>query len=590
MDVPVAANVLGTLGAVCWSIQLIPQIVINYRRHNATGLQPTMMMLWAWAGVPLGAYNIAEDYNTALQIQPQILTVLSLVTWIQCYYYEKSWSVIGSLAVVMPVACLMGGIEAGLIFAIERAKSEGLHWPSILMAVASAALLAAGVLRHYWDVYVHRTVRGISFIFVGIDALGDLFSLVSVVFQPKLDALGLVIYGSELVLWIGIFICGAYYNLPSWYAAKKEEGKSKAGRGERGGGATVTSGIALRDLPSSTSVFRTPSGEIEAIRQRSMSSFSNLDSNSDSNQTMTSTTTTKVTSLDSQSDGPSVPNPTPATEPVGSPFEPVDPPPEMDYTAVAKILAPIQESLNEAAMEAAFPSPPINTPVLGSPAPSVACRYPMTRGRGFSVIGDRLVQLKLNDRKLRHREGDMGSSNYSPEASVAEDEEADIASISEVLSDSGRDKQGSGHSCKTLDSISAAEGLVPIALGSPAADSRIVEFLTFTSNDLPTNSVAPCFPSTLMETSTASIKTIIDGSDHASLKSDGVTEKSNWAEEIEEAVDRTCLRLEQLADDEWKKDGSKTFAEYYIARLERLLGSNKRAVPVSIQKSKDASE
>lgn len=80
---------------VCWSIQLIPQIIINYRRHNAIGLQPTMMMLWAWAGVPLGVYNIVENFNIALRIQPQILTVLSLVTWIQCYYYEKVRSVTG---------------------------------------------------------------------------------------------------------------------------------------------------------------------------------------------------------------------------------------------------------------------------------------------------------------------------------------------------------------------------------------------------------------------------------------------------------------------------------------------------------------
>lgn len=48
-----------------------------------------MMMLWAWAGVPLGVYNIVEEFNIALRIQPQILIVLSLVTWIQCYYYEK---------------------------------------------------------------------------------------------------------------------------------------------------------------------------------------------------------------------------------------------------------------------------------------------------------------------------------------------------------------------------------------------------------------------------------------------------------------------------------------------------------------------
>lgn len=48
------------------------------------------------------------------------------------------------------------------------------------MAVLATVFLAAGVLRHYWDIYTHRTVRGISFIFVGIDAAGDLFSLISV--------------------------------------------------------------------------------------------------------------------------------------------------------------------------------------------------------------------------------------------------------------------------------------------------------------------------------------------------------------------------------------------------------------------------
>ncbi|KAJ4375201.1 hypothetical protein N0V83_002287 [Neocucurbitaria cava] len=189
MDVPAAANVLGTMGAVCWSIQLIPQIVINYRRHNTTGLQPTMMMLWAWAGVPLGVYNIAEKFNIALRIQPQVLTLLSLVTWIQCYYYERKWSGLRCLVMVVPVICIMSAIQAGLIIAVGHAKEKEMRWPSILMAAASATLLAAGVLRHYVDVYLYRTVRGISFIFVGIDALGDVFSLVSVIFQPRLDIL-----------------------------------------------------------------------------------------------------------------------------------------------------------------------------------------------------------------------------------------------------------------------------------------------------------------------------------------------------------------------------------------------------------------
>lgn len=48
-----------------------------------------MMLLWALAGIPLGAYNTAENFNVALKIQPQILTVLSLITWIQCFYYSS---------------------------------------------------------------------------------------------------------------------------------------------------------------------------------------------------------------------------------------------------------------------------------------------------------------------------------------------------------------------------------------------------------------------------------------------------------------------------------------------------------------------
>jgi hypothetical protein len=128
---PAAANVLGTLGAVslppdkfewhwpqvCWSIQvipppkeivdwqLIPQIIINYRRHNATGLQPTMMFLWACAGVPLGVYNIVENFNIALRIQPQILTVLSLITFSQCVYYEKAFPVASPAEIDRNIPC-----------------------------------------------------------------------------------------------------------------------------------------------------------------------------------------------------------------------------------------------------------------------------------------------------------------------------------------------------------------------------------------------------------------------------------------------------------------------------------------------------
>lgn len=223
------------------------------------------MMLWAWAGVPLGVYTIVEQFNVALQVQPQMLAFLSLITWIQCYYYEHKWTVAKALVIVVPIGCIMAGIEVGLIFALRSGKRNGTDWPVTLMAVLAALFLALGVLRHYWDIYQHRTVRGISFFFVGLDAMGDLTSLISVLFQPSLDVLGLIIYGVELTLWIGIFACGGYYNLRPWLQAK-----IKASR------RTTSPDIALHDLPSSTSVFRTPSGYSNELRSRTQRTGSEL--------------------------------------------------------------------------------------------------------------------------------------------------------------------------------------------------------------------------------------------------------------------------------------------------------------------------
>ncbi|KAL2684436.1 PQ loop repeat protein [Phyllosticta citricarpa] len=296
MDVPAAANVLGTIGA------LIPQIVINYRRHHAIGLQPGMMVLWAWAGVPLGAYNIVRNFNVALQVQPQILTALSLLTWGQCVYYQKiredfmaptapytrlqtnKKTVYQTLLLSLPLALIMGGTQAAIILLLRHyispstlAHTNPTHattqtWPLPTLAALSALLLALGVGRHYVDIYQHRSVRGISFLFVGIDAAGDVFSALSIVFQSELDVVGIVAYALEFVLWMGVCACGVAFNLRPWLGRKRREDEVGEGGDNVGGGEDsefAVGTIALHDLPSSTSVFRTPSGETSISASRS---------------------------------------------------------------------------------------------------------------------------------------------------------------------------------------------------------------------------------------------------------------------------------------------------------------------------------
>lgn len=110
------------------------------------------------------------------------------------------------------------------------------------------------------------------------DAAGDVFSLISVcrssiwsdlspltfvVFQSSLDILGMVIYATEFVLWCGVFACGGYFNLlPSAQQKLKARKRKREVELSVAGHVTdssQTNDMELERVPSSTSVFRTPS-------------------------------------------------------------------------------------------------------------------------------------------------------------------------------------------------------------------------------------------------------------------------------------------------------------------------------------------
>ena len=260
----IVSNVFGTLGAVCWSIQLLPQIWLNYRRHAASGLSPTFMLLWACAGIPLGVYNVVQNFNVALKVQPQILSSLSLLTWAQCYYYERNWSMWKAILVALMIATVMGGVEVAIVFAVRAGIENGTDWPLTLMAVLAALFLALGVLEQYLAIWKTRSVEGISFLFCGIDALGDVdVHNISLFSNQKLRILGLVTYAAEFVLWVGIFACGAYFKLIPWMQRKISRARHR-----RDTQPAAEPGITLHDLPSSTSVFHTPEGAVELRSRR----------------------------------------------------------------------------------------------------------------------------------------------------------------------------------------------------------------------------------------------------------------------------------------------------------------------------------
>lgn len=282
----------------------------------------------------------------------------------------------------------------------------------------------------------------------------------------------------------------------------------------------------------------------------------------------------------STSGAPTPPNPTPRTEALDD----IDSPPRVDLADVGRILGPIEEDLNESADAAMYPSPPINTPETFSPAPSV--KY--GRGRGLSAIGDRLAQLKLEERSSSGKDADVTSSNRSAVASIAEDDGEDVA---DDMSSTGKYSTAKAHHNITSASslISPTAGSIPIMLGSPRINPLIEEYLNFNSHDLPVSNPD--------KKPTSSTEVPPEGSHSRgnSIKSDGavsgVSEKTNWAEEVEDYADRAIMQLEQLALDEFIADPSRSIEDHYVARLKKLLAAAHRKAPVEVSKMrKEAGE
>jgi hypothetical protein len=292
-----------------------------------------------------------------------------------------------------------------------------------------------------------------------------------------------------------------------------------------------------------------------------------------------STLATKVMSLSSTSGAPTPPNPTPHTESATSNDNAAQP----DFDAVGRILGPIQEDLNEQADVAMLPSPPINTPEAFSPAPSVI--YRPHRSRGFSLLGDRLAQLKLHERGSPRRDSDCASSNRSI---VTEGDEAETTE--DDASSTGRSVTWSlpgytRNSNKIAPLVSPTPGAIPIALGSARLNPRIEEYVQFSSKDLPVTGTAMGATSST-QTAPANHGSHTRGASFDTIKSvgvfSGVTEKSTWAEEVEEVAERAFLRLEQLAYDECARNPTRSMEEHYTERLQRLLTKGDRKVKLKV--------
>ncbi|KAH9973583.1 PQ loop repeat-domain-containing protein [Lactifluus volemus] len=203
MSAPVAENVFGTMGAIFWTVQLIPQLIKTWRTKSTEGLSPWLVFLWGIAALPLGVYVIVQDLNIPLIVQPQLFGLFSLLSWGQCLYYGTAHSRTWCTAVLGCTLALWGALEVAFVFALRPSYRRGTPAGKTgvqFFGILSSALISIALLPQFYEIYKYRAVLGISLVFMAIDCLGGIFSVLSLVFKHRFDAIAAVTYSLVVVL------------------------------------------------------------------------------------------------------------------------------------------------------------------------------------------------------------------------------------------------------------------------------------------------------------------------------------------------------------------------------------------------------
>ncbi|KAK0656456.1 hypothetical protein B0T16DRAFT_288530, partial [Cercophora newfieldiana] len=188
-------------------LQLVPQIWTNWRTKRTEGLPGIMMFLWAACGVSFGVYAVIQNFNIPLLVQPQCFALLCLVSWVQTLIYHNKWSVFKACALGIATILTFAGLEAALILTLRPIYRRGNEAPALAIGIIAVILLVAGLLPPYGEMWKRRgRVIGINWVFLSIDFMGALFSLMALVAQHTFDILGGVLYILCCLLELGIFV------------------------------------------------------------------------------------------------------------------------------------------------------------------------------------------------------------------------------------------------------------------------------------------------------------------------------------------------------------------------------------------------
>ncbi|CEO98791.1 unnamed protein product (mitochondrion) [Plasmodiophora brassicae] len=220
---PVLETVVGLVGTVFWSFQLVPQALETYRNKTAQGVSQGMLTLWYMSGLVYFVFAILIGLAWPLKTQPVLFSVFSLVCILQALYYGRTDALPADkrrarLSALVGVAAVLASAAVVTLatYFIDAARRSGVTWPVNVPGYTSTALIFIGFVPQYWEIYQTRRVIGLSITFLAFDILGGVLSTISLCFRcPPFEALAASTY--LMVVVCDLLLVILYYVLERFW-------------------------------------------------------------------------------------------------------------------------------------------------------------------------------------------------------------------------------------------------------------------------------------------------------------------------------------------------------------------------------------
>ncbi|KAF9164258.1 hypothetical protein DFQ26_001639 [Actinomortierella ambigua] len=209
-------NIFGLLGIIFWSFQLLPQVWDNYKTKQVEGLSASMFLIWTVAALGFGSYALIERLSIPIIVQPQIFGVLSTLCFLQCMYYTSNprwkWSLRTTIVGGVLLYGGMAAVEASAYFSTKAGLDNDVEGTIEAAGILPVILLGIGFLPQYVDIFRDRSVVSVNMVFIVCDALGSIFSIISLAFRDVFDLLAALNYVMVLICDLIVVLLWVYFN------------------------------------------------------------------------------------------------------------------------------------------------------------------------------------------------------------------------------------------------------------------------------------------------------------------------------------------------------------------------------------------